>query len=512
MDPTLIHAFRRPVVIASILLLLLNDHVLKQAAPSALTGKLSDFAGLFFFPLLLGALIELAAAGVRRRIPHALALAVGFTGLLFAAIKTLPVVNAGFEDLLRLLLGPTAQIVRDPTDLIALVMLVPAWKVGRQAAAAPWIPPGRLAYAALALGSLASLATSPCPPGPSITRVAAVEGQIYAGVAAYRYPNPDPQNMMIYHSITGDTWEYVSTQDPGIYDILARSTPDLPYTVCDPSVPTLCYRIDGAARVDESTDGGETWRTSWQIPPERQTFMRRMPQPACGKIPEFRTYDLALLPGGPVVAAMGNEGLVVRGVSGKWQRVGMALPNSGQLMPTPITARDLGEAFAAFKREFIYAGAASLLVYSILSIRVRRKMPRPRWALHWGWFVAPWLLAGLAVFLVAIDSLGNGSLVIPIIYFFAWVALVVMFLVLGITVLSEPRGARRSAGALALLAVFGVLTVPTLFFLLWGYGVIAPYWAAAALAVVLTGVIFAWLARRLARRLKGIESQDESPV
>lgn len=48
-----------PITFLSICLLLLNDHVLKQIAPSHLTGKLSDFAGLFFFPFLLAIVISL---------------------------------------------------------------------------------------------------------------------------------------------------------------------------------------------------------------------------------------------------------------------------------------------------------------------------------------------------------------------------------------------------------------------------------------------------------------------
>jgi len=39
--------------ILGLLLLLLNDHILKYTFPSILTGKLSDFAGLFIFPMFL---------------------------------------------------------------------------------------------------------------------------------------------------------------------------------------------------------------------------------------------------------------------------------------------------------------------------------------------------------------------------------------------------------------------------------------------------------------------------
>jgi hypothetical protein len=52
--PALLRAFRSPLVMASIVVLLVNDHLLKAAAPSWVTGKLSDFAGLFFFPFVAG--------------------------------------------------------------------------------------------------------------------------------------------------------------------------------------------------------------------------------------------------------------------------------------------------------------------------------------------------------------------------------------------------------------------------------------------------------------------------
>jgi len=47
------------VPIAAIAVLLLNDHLLKQSIPGLVSGKLSDIAGMVFFPLLLQALVEL---------------------------------------------------------------------------------------------------------------------------------------------------------------------------------------------------------------------------------------------------------------------------------------------------------------------------------------------------------------------------------------------------------------------------------------------------------------------
>jgi hypothetical protein len=58
-----------PVALAAIALLILNDHVLKRAFPGGVTGKLSDFAGLTFFPLLLAAVFE-SALRARGRVLH----------------------------------------------------------------------------------------------------------------------------------------------------------------------------------------------------------------------------------------------------------------------------------------------------------------------------------------------------------------------------------------------------------------------------------------------------------
>ena len=123
-----------PLPLAAVGLLALNDHALKGSGllPGAVTGKLSDFAGLFFFPLLLAA----AANGLsratrgrdvadRRSLAAAAALV---TGLGFAAVKIVPAVNA-------LAARTWGAMVMDPTDLWALPMvgLAAAWMLRRSA-------------------------------------------------------------------------------------------------------------------------------------------------------------------------------------------------------------------------------------------------------------------------------------------------------------------------------------------------------------------------------------------
>jgi hypothetical protein len=136
-----------PLPLVTVFLLLLNDHLLKGSGlvSGAVTGKLSDVAGLFFFPLLLEALLEWARPRARW-LPE---VAVVATALVFAVVKALAPVNRWANAL--------TTVVLDPTDLWALFALPPSWLWMRRARGAGprW---GRLG--AVSLAALATLATS----------------------------------------------------------------------------------------------------------------------------------------------------------------------------------------------------------------------------------------------------------------------------------------------------------------------------------------------------------------
>jgi hypothetical protein len=137
-----------PVALIAVAVLLVNDHVLKSAWPGPITGKLSDLAGLAFFPLVILGVWEvvLAATGRWAR-PSARALleSIGLTGCAFALVKTTPtgtvaagwVLGAGqwmLGVLGHVVTGSTgstlvpAPVVLDPSDLLALpALLVGGW-------------------------------------------------------------------------------------------------------------------------------------------------------------------------------------------------------------------------------------------------------------------------------------------------------------------------------------------------------------------------------------------------
>ncbi len=134
-----------PVAVSAVGLLVLNDHALKAAFPGFVTGKLSDVAGMVFFPLFLASLGQLVAPRAR---PHRMLLvACVATALVFAATKTLPFANdlyritwGGLQWPFRALRALVAHrplpglakvvLVRDPTDLLAVPFVLVAYVVG----------------------------------------------------------------------------------------------------------------------------------------------------------------------------------------------------------------------------------------------------------------------------------------------------------------------------------------------------------------------------------------------
>lgn len=146
----LLHA---PIVVA-LAVLILNDHYLKAASPGLITGKLSDFAGLAFFPaLVVGAweLILSVSGRWQRPTNRALAVAVAATAIAFVLVKTVPPAADAFGWALgaaqwllglpvRLGLGAApaaitqAVVLPDSSDLVALVALaIPIWVGARRA-------------------------------------------------------------------------------------------------------------------------------------------------------------------------------------------------------------------------------------------------------------------------------------------------------------------------------------------------------------------------------------------
>jgi hypothetical protein len=134
-----------PAAVAGVALLLVNDHYLKHAYPSWMTGKLSDVAGMIFFPLFLQAIVELAPRASRKTWMPSMRLLVACTmatAVVFVAVKLwapgarlyehgLGWLQFPFRWVLAGAERPTAvHLVRDLSDLIAVPFVLVAFAIG----------------------------------------------------------------------------------------------------------------------------------------------------------------------------------------------------------------------------------------------------------------------------------------------------------------------------------------------------------------------------------------------
>lgn len=148
----------RPGPMLALVALGVNDHLLKGSGwlPGWMTGKISDFAGLLYFPLLLVTLLNLALHPLERwrgrPLPGAsptvrqIDVACVATGLFFGLVQVVPEV-ADFYSWATAKLAfwsraTSAVVTMDPTDLVAVPSVVVAAWWGRRAVAR--LPPGRL--------------------------------------------------------------------------------------------------------------------------------------------------------------------------------------------------------------------------------------------------------------------------------------------------------------------------------------------------------------------------------
>ncbi|MEQ8280212.1 MAG: hypothetical protein RMA76_22075 [Deltaproteobacteria bacterium] len=138
-------ALLHPVPLAAIGVLLLNDHVLKAAYPGFVTGKLSDVAGLVFFPLFLVSAFEVVEArfGARWRPKRAVLLAaVVATATVFALVQIWAPATWLYRFGLGALQWPFVAVaggafrpvvvMADPTDLVTVPAVLVAWWIGRR--------------------------------------------------------------------------------------------------------------------------------------------------------------------------------------------------------------------------------------------------------------------------------------------------------------------------------------------------------------------------------------------
>lgn len=127
--------FIHPIPLGAVVILAFNDHYLKFAYPSFVTGKLSDLVGVFVFPILLCALWNLVSnirdhlisRGRFQWITHRqVFVAIVVTDLIFIGVKVVPQITVVYVGVMEIL-GFPSRVTRDTSDLVAIGMNVFTW-------------------------------------------------------------------------------------------------------------------------------------------------------------------------------------------------------------------------------------------------------------------------------------------------------------------------------------------------------------------------------------------------
>ncbi len=337
-----------PITLVALIVLLVNDHLLKAAWPGVVTGKLSDVAGLVLAPPLLATLVLLL---VRRAPAKPVAAgAVIVVGTAFAAVKAFPAAATVAAQAWSVLNGPS--IVRaDLTDLLALPALGLAWYTWTRARHRP--VPGNLTRA-LRLGVILPVAvagvvaTSPAPSrtmdvasgvGPGIDDdVILVDEYVVTATSRdgrrwrmFDDPSPTPTTAdTVCRAETGN--ERLCPNYPRGAIVRARTPHPMRCIADGPE----CYRVvPGALRIEQSTDGGDTWATAWEVDDlERERYVAVLEDAAAAEntyLPDevanvrsgLTCTTIYIVPESEVViAACGLVGFVRRDTHGVWAMIG----------------------------------------------------------------------------------------------------------------------------------------------------------------------------------------------
>lgn len=348
-----LRCLQHPATLLSIFILLLNDHFLKRSVPSWVTGKLSDFAGLFFFPFFLTAIIGMALWKLRPNVRTIGVFTMGIVAIIFILLKTIVGFNLLCTKVTGNLLGYPVHFALDPTDLTALIMLLPAWII--------WTRPRsessrKLAWAALSIAAFASLATSPrMPQLEQAVDFVRLDDKLFV------VDSDQSPEFVVMTDDMGENWiplfEY---DDQELIDKIKPlvSAQEFPLIACDPNDTSTCYRIEAVDSVEISNDSGSTWKTAWQIPVDRRTFVERK---RTGSLP-IKTYDMIILhqEGKSVLlVALGSEGILRRELpEGPWQR-----SSAGDAYPTPYQENTLAYALDFIKIETIFLWSLAVLYF-----------------------------------------------------------------------------------------------------------------------------------------------------
>jgi hypothetical protein len=315
-----LHLLTSPAALAAVTILLINDHLLRRVWPSWWTGKIGDFAWLYFAPFVAAAILAwLIPPKWKNQEKLVGLLSFGLVGGTFALANTSPEFHRWFSEGLESLLRIPFVIHRDPTDLMATISLWFGWRAWRlsELPQRSFSTAGWVSFLAAAFLTLANGMPAPDYQNLGIDCLR-IENEVLLAHATpiHFYARHDTN----FASTDGGlTWTEVD-DDPDFE--CATFDGEL---VVDPTNEQIHYRVIADTKIEQSTDGGNTWPEVFSLEPlgeAEATFYRRtrIDPVEISPVPLDAIIDPA---SGNTLFAMGHRGVLVHTASGAWEWVGV---------------------------------------------------------------------------------------------------------------------------------------------------------------------------------------------
>ena len=289
-----------PFFLGSLGLLILNDQFLKSHFGNAITGKLSDFAGLFVVGFLV--------VGMARHHQHSDRLALLPIVIIFGAAKTIPAVTNAIVTGLDLLLPWSSSVVTDPSDLIALLVLplAPLSINYQPIRLQSWARNGLLLTTVVACTATSQLQPDPANLGVGEDgRILTVRDSDLFG------PEPDLAPTNVEARPVGSL-EFVTVPRDLFKSREAKTS------ACSADDGRHCFRIDRSGSIEETLDGGGTWSSIWKIVPTSYASLAGAGFEESNSLHPLTPRDLEVTSNADLVVLLGDSTMVTRSSNGVW--------------------------------------------------------------------------------------------------------------------------------------------------------------------------------------------------
>ncbi len=474
------HALRtlaHPFSLFSMVVLFFNDYYLRIAHPSWLTGKLGDFAWLFFFPIFLTALLVWVLPRKWLKGTTPILIGISVTALVFTLGKAVPVVLGLMIDSLEWIFRREFTSVADPTDLIALPVMGLTFLLWKNCTVRKPVYNPQWKYLLIVAAGLLTMGNMAMQPS----------GIDYVGVKDESLYVQD--NFGVYKAVDGGLgWEMVDTNDQ-IRDYGFNDwQPEPIQQITDPENDNIQYKFITGESVQRSIDQGDTWVTEFEFNKESEAveahYQRGLQTGYNHDIPRDADFDPET---GNLIMAMSFDGVLIRTSAGEYHWVAISSYSHQEidlmmilnlLLPTDI-------AFALF-----------LAVVSMAFLCWRNS--------NWVWKVFLILLLAGVLFV--------GFAFQPARYFTGYMTfpLILSVIVGGITalILFILTLIKTKANPHIILTALIVCFLHVVPLILWGYNIIPWYPLAFGIGVLLSAgwTVFSYL--RYAKLRKSVTEED----